>query len=59
MSEKEHNFCFYCDALVAKNDTELDHFPIPQRNGGIETVISCRTCYGMKDRFMLNDWSVE
>lgn len=51
--------CFYCGALVAKNDVELDHFPVPQHAGGEATVPACRTCHGMKDRFPLKAWPTE
>jgi hypothetical protein len=49
--------CFYCDALIAKNNLEYDHFPAPQEVGGTETVPSCKGCHDMKDRFVLDDWS--
>jgi hypothetical protein len=50
--------CFYCDALVAKNNIEHDHFPTPQEAGGTATVPVCRGCHDMKDRFRLGDWDL-
>jgi hypothetical protein len=29
---------------------ERDHFPIPIRHGGIDTVLSCLECHNIKDR---------
>ena len=46
--------CVYCNAPIAKNNIENDHFPIPQRHGGSITVCSCKTCHTMKDRFSLD-----
>ncbi len=57
--EREHETCFYCGALVARNDRELDHFPVPESAGGTELVCACKTCHGMKDRFNLGDWPLE
>lgn len=48
--------CFYCGALVSRDESEDDHFPIPASIGGVATVVSCKTCHGMKDRFLLGDW---
>ena len=48
--------CFYCDALVSRDESEDDHFPIPASHGGSVTVVSCKTCHNMKDRFLLDDW---
>jgi len=56
---KEHAHCFYCRALVAKNDVEMDHMPVPQEAGGVDVVTACRTCHGMKDRFPLDVWPLE
>ena len=49
--------CFYCDGLIAGKG-EADHFPIPQRHGGTETVPCCQSCHDMKDRFVTDDWSM-
>jgi hypothetical protein len=51
--------CHYCDALVAGDNVEMDHFPIPKRAGGTETVPACVTCHDMKDRFLQEDWPTE
>lgn len=51
--------CFYCDALLARNDCEYDHFPTPREAGGEIAVPSCKACHGMKDRFPLDKWPVE
>ena len=48
--------CFYCGALISRGEVELDHFPIPESCGGIQTVPACRTCHDMKDRFSLESW---
>ncbi len=48
--------CFYCQALVARNNLEMDHFPIPESAGGQVTVPACRGCHDMKDRFNIEDW---
>lgn len=56
---REHQTCHYCDALLSKNNIEIDHFPIPQEADGIDTVVACRTCHDMKDRFPLDSWPVE
>ena len=47
--------CFYCGALLSKNDTERDHFPKPERAGGWSTVPACRACHDMKDRFRFDE----
>lgn len=51
--------CFYCGVLVSENNKECDHFPIPAMLGGQTTVISCRSCHDMKDRFRFADWPTE
>ena len=52
-------YCFYCDAALAKDMIQKDHFPIPDRLGGKNIVHSCVTCHDMKDRFNTSHWSVE
>ena len=54
---KKH--CFYCDAILANDAIQKDHFPTPNRLGGRDLVDSCITCHDMKDRFNTRDWSVE
>jgi hypothetical protein len=49
--------CFYCD-MPLSTACERDHFPIPQRHGGTETVPACINCHNLKDRTELNDWPV-
>lgn len=56
--EKNIETCFYCGILVTKKK-ENDHFPIPKRNGGTNTVPSCLSCHDMKDRYGLYDWPIE
>ncbi len=53
MTKTDRMLCIYCGAPIAKNDLEMDHFPIPERHGGKLTVPACRTCHTMKDRFSL------
>jgi len=49
--------CFYCERLLSPRH-EHDHFPIPQRAGGIETVPACVDCHDLKDRFTLDSWPI-
>ncbi len=58
MKDREHQVCFYCDALVSGNGVG-DHFPIPKNCGGTETVPCCVSCHDMKDRFNLENWGME
>jgi hypothetical protein len=58
MTKTDRMLCIYCGAPIAKNDLEMDHFPIPERHGGKLTVPACRTCHTMKDRFSLESISV-
>jgi hypothetical protein len=44
---------------LASDNIEHDHFPVPERAGGTETVPSCRTCHDLKDRFRQVDWPKE
>lgn len=46
--------CFYCDGAVTRH--EHDHAPAPRRCGGIETVVACMMCHGLKDRHPLDRW---
>lgn len=57
----EYEYCFYCSvAIVARKHDQLgDHFPIPKRFGGKETVPCCEPCHDMKDRLNLDTWPVE
>ena len=51
-------YCFYCGAVVTRKGVG-DHFPIPKRHGGKDTVNCCESCHDMKDRIALNEWPVE
>ena len=42
--------CFYCGDPVRRGMHEHDHFPMPWRYGGRETVPACRGCHTSKDR---------
>ncbi|WP_316194413.1 hypothetical protein [Bradyrhizobium sp. SZCCHNRI3052] len=55
----KHKECFYCGGLVAERSGQGDHFPIPDRNGGLETVPCCVSCHDMKDRFTLENWPMD
>lgn len=58
MTFKKKDTCFYCDAVFAVSPSAVgDHFPIPQRHGGTESVPCCRECHSLKDRLSLNDWN--
>ena len=52
-------YCFYCNAIVTKDKGVGDHFPIPKRNGGKNTVPVCECCHNIKDRYALNEWPTE
>ena len=59
-SIKHRKECFYCGAMLSNGiGTQLDHFPIPNSEGGTETVPSCLSCHDMKDRFHLADWPID
>ena len=47
--------CFYCGAHLSSRH-EHDHFPIPKRHGGTETVSSCLNCHDLKDRLPFDQW---
>jgi hypothetical protein len=50
--------CFYCDKELEMRH-EHDHFPIPWRLGGEETVPCCLDCHDWKDRKPFLDWPLE
>jgi len=56
---KDKKYCFYCNAVVTFGSSPGDHFPIPKRHGGTETVNCCLSCHDMKDRIGLQDWHLE
>lgn len=52
--------CFYCDCVFSTSHSAWgDHFPVPRRNGGIETVPCCKTCHDAKDNISLENWTVQ
>jgi len=51
--------CFYCDTEITHSAMQKDHFPIPARHGGKETVPCCIACHDMKDRYLLQSWPSE
>lgn len=57
--KKNQKFCFYCNAVVTNDSGYGDHFPLPKRNGGIDTVPCCSSCHDMKDRIPITQWSNE
>ena len=59
MSKKPPEYCFYCDAALARGRTEFDHYPVPHSAGGKETVAACIVCHDQKDRFNVDSWSVD
>lgn len=50
--------CFYCDAQLSVRH-EHDHYPLPARVGGKETVPACINCHDLKDRVALKNWRSE
>ena len=56
--EKKELFCYYCDAPLNRR-VEYDHFPIPIRHGGKDVVPVCITCHDLKDRYRIENWSIE
>ena len=52
-------YCFYCDAALARGRKELDHYPVPRSAGGGEVVTVCIVCDDQKDRFSIDSWSTE
>lgn len=46
--------CHYCHRVAT--NYEMDHFPIPRRRGGIETVPVCHMCHSLKDRIPAERW---
>jgi len=55
---RTHRTCFYCDAIFCISSSAVgDHFPVPKRHGGVDTVPCCRECHSLKDRMLLGDWN--
>lgn len=51
-------FCFYCNERIPREYVEKDHFPVPKRHGGKDTVPTCGSCHTLKDRVALKNWPV-
>lgn len=47
--------CFYCLKPQAGRH-DHDHFPVPWRHGGRNTVPTCHRCHDLKDRVGIGDW---
>jgi hypothetical protein len=47
--------CAYCGEAI-DGWHEHDHFPIPWRHGGRETVPACFRCHSLKDRLTTEYW---
>ena len=58
-NKRTQKSCYYCNALISAYHVEEDHFPIPEKMGGIDTVPCCISCHDMKDRFRLEYWPKE
>jgi len=57
-NHRVHRTCVYCDCVYSVSRSAAgDHFPVPRRHGGIDTVDCCRECHSLKDRIKLDDWS--
>lgn len=53
-----HRVCVYCDSVYSTSrSAKGDHFPVPQRLGGVSTVDCCQQCHSLKDRIKLDDWT--
>jgi hypothetical protein len=52
--------CFYCNTTFSTSRSAVgDHFPLPKRHGGTETVPCCKTCHDAKDNLSIYEWSNE
>lgn len=47
--------CFFCENYLSSRH-EHDHYPIPARAGGTETVAVCVNCHDLKDRMSVVQW---
>ena len=47
--------CVFCGVQL-RGGGEEHHFPVPQRNGGTDTVTTCRGCHDKADRYRLDSW---
>lgn len=50
-------YCFYCNGVVTESSSKGDHFPLPKRNGGFDTIPICTSCHDMKDRISFDRWN--
>ncbi len=46
--------CFYCERTLDRH--EHDHYPVPARRRGRDTVPVCLVCHDLKDRIFLSNW---
>lgn len=51
-------YCWYCNAVVTTTGVG-DHFPLPRRHNGKETIPCCEPCHRMKDTIPLDSWPIE
>lgn len=56
MHGEDERSCYYCRMPLAPKH-EHDHFPMPKRHGGEETVPICLNCHTLKDRQPIGDWA--
>jgi len=57
-NHRVHRTCVYCDSVYSVSRSAVgDHFPIPKRLGGLDTVDCCQQCHSLKDRIKLEDWN--
>ena len=55
----ERQVCFYCGVTLLAGGKQEDHFPVPDRHGGVATVPCCIPCHDLKDRIDVGDWNPE
>lgn len=55
----KYPLCHYCGDPVMIKTSRGDHWPIPARYGGIDTVPCCEPCHTAKDRLPIKSWPVE
>jgi hypothetical protein len=57
-NHRVHRTCVYCDSVYAVSRSAAgDHFPVPKRLGGTQTVDCCQQCHSLKDRIPLDYWN--
>mgnify|MGYP000308264879 CR=1 FL=1 len=57
--DKRPMYWFYCHAPLSAATRQRDHFPLPDRHGGLQTVDACTPCHDAKDRVSIERWPVE